>query len=95
MFLYFGAVLVIVCFIFLQQAGCDHVLNSKARNDKCGVCGGDNSSCRTVAGTFNNAQYGKISQVKVDCFCKLTNCKTVARSKVLSLALKTKKQIWY
>uniref|UniRef100_A0A8D3C798 ADAM metallopeptidase with thrombospondin type 1 motif 20 n=1 Tax=Scophthalmus maximus TaxID=52904 RepID=A0A8D3C798_SCOMX len=30
-----------------RQAGCDHVLNSKARNDKCGVCGGDNSSCGT------------------------------------------------
>uniref|UniRef100_A0AAR2JAB6 Peptidase M12B domain-containing protein n=1 Tax=Pygocentrus nattereri TaxID=42514 RepID=A0AAR2JAB6_PYGNA len=41
-----------------RQAGCDHVLNSKARNDKCGVCGGDNSSCKTIAGTFNNAQYG-------------------------------------
>uniref|UniRef100_A0A665U9L4 ADAM metallopeptidase with thrombospondin type 1 motif, 9 n=1 Tax=Echeneis naucrates TaxID=173247 RepID=A0A665U9L4_ECHNA len=36
-----------------RQAGCDHVLNSKARRDKCGVCGGDNSSCKTVAGTFN------------------------------------------
>lgn len=42
-----------------QQAGCDHVLNSKARNDKCGVCGGDNSSCKTLAGTFNDAQYGE------------------------------------
>ncbi|XP_016105374.1 A disintegrin and metalloproteinase with thrombospondin motifs 20-like [Sinocyclocheilus grahami] len=41
-----------------RQAGCDHVLNSKARNDKCGVCGGDNSSCKTLAGTFNNSQYG-------------------------------------
>uniref|UniRef100_A0A3Q3N3D4 ADAM metallopeptidase with thrombospondin type 1 motif 20 n=1 Tax=Mastacembelus armatus TaxID=205130 RepID=A0A3Q3N3D4_9TELE len=41
-----------------RQAGCDHVLNSKARNDKCGVCGGDNSSCKTMAGTFNDAQYG-------------------------------------
>ncbi|XP_051546241.1 A disintegrin and metalloproteinase with thrombospondin motifs 20-like [Myxocyprinus asiaticus] len=41
-----------------RQAGCDHVLNSKARNDKCGVCGGDNSSCKTLTGTFNNAQYG-------------------------------------
>ncbi|KAG2460176.1 ATS20 metalloproteinase, partial [Polypterus senegalus] len=40
------------------QAGCDHVLNSKARKDKCGVCGGDNSSCKTLAGTFNSAQYG-------------------------------------
>lgn len=46
-------------FLPLQQAGCDHVLNSKARNDKCGVCGGDNSSCKTLAGTFNDAQYGK------------------------------------
>lgn len=34
------------------------MLNSKARNDKCGVCGGDNSSCKTMAGTFNDAQYG-------------------------------------
>nr|XP_027312792.1 A disintegrin and metalloproteinase with thrombospondin motifs 20 isoform X5 [Anas platyrhynchos] len=32
------------------QAGCDHVLNSKARRDKCGICGGDNSSCKTLAG---------------------------------------------
>ncbi|XP_057217924.1 A disintegrin and metalloproteinase with thrombospondin motifs 9 [Triplophysa rosa] len=41
-----------------RQAGCDHVLNSKARRDKCGVCGGDNSSCKTVAGTFNMVHYG-------------------------------------
>uniref|UniRef100_A0A8B9LLE5 ADAM metallopeptidase with thrombospondin type 1 motif, 9 n=1 Tax=Astyanax mexicanus TaxID=7994 RepID=A0A8B9LLE5_ASTMX len=41
-----------------RQAGCDHVLNSKARRDKCGVCGGDNSSCKTVAGTFNTVNYG-------------------------------------
>ncbi|XP_028666607.2 A disintegrin and metalloproteinase with thrombospondin motifs 20-like isoform X1 [Erpetoichthys calabaricus] len=41
-----------------RQAGCDHVLNSKARKDKCGVCGGDNSSCKTLAGTFSSAQYG-------------------------------------
>jgi len=48
------------CFyLFLQQAGCDHVLNSKARRDKCGVCGGDNSSCKTVAGTFNIVHYGR------------------------------------
>ncbi|XP_051651320.1 A disintegrin and metalloproteinase with thrombospondin motifs 20 isoform X1 [Manacus candei] len=41
-----------------RQAGCDHVLNSKARIDKCGICGGDNSSCKTLAGTFNSAHYG-------------------------------------
>lgn len=46
-----------------QQAGCDHVLNSKARRDKCGVCGGDNSSCKTVAGTFNIVHYGDLRSV--------------------------------
>uniref|UniRef100_A0A3Q2FEI2 ADAM metallopeptidase with thrombospondin type 1 motif 20 n=1 Tax=Cyprinodon variegatus TaxID=28743 RepID=A0A3Q2FEI2_CYPVA len=48
-----------------RQAGCDHVLNSKARNDKCGVCGGDNSSCKTLAGTFNHAQYGYNTIVRI------------------------------
>uniref|UniRef100_A0A8C9XHK9 ADAM metallopeptidase with thrombospondin type 1 motif 20 n=1 Tax=Sander lucioperca TaxID=283035 RepID=A0A8C9XHK9_SANLU len=48
-----------------RQAGCDHVLNSKARNDKCGVCGGDNSSCKTLAGTFNDAQYGYNTVVRI------------------------------
>ncbi|XP_072571069.1 A disintegrin and metalloproteinase with thrombospondin motifs 9 isoform X2 [Paramormyrops kingsleyae] len=41
-----------------RQAGCDHILNSKAREDMCGVCGGDNSSCKAVTGTFNTIQYG-------------------------------------
>ncbi|XP_008144491.2 A disintegrin and metalloproteinase with thrombospondin motifs 9 isoform X1 [Eptesicus fuscus] len=41
-----------------RQAGCDHVLNSKARRDKCGVCGGDNSSCKTVEGTCIAVHYG-------------------------------------
>ncbi|XP_077790786.1 A disintegrin and metalloproteinase with thrombospondin motifs 20 isoform X1 [Podarcis muralis] len=48
-----------------RQAGCDHVLNSKARRDKCGICGGDDSSCRTLAGTFNSAHYGYNIVVKI------------------------------
>uniref|UniRef100_A0A3Q3FHS5 ADAM metallopeptidase with thrombospondin type 1 motif, 9 n=1 Tax=Kryptolebias marmoratus TaxID=37003 RepID=A0A3Q3FHS5_KRYMA len=48
-----------------RQAGCDHVLNSKARRDKCGVCGGDNSSCKTVADTFNNVHYGYNEVVRI------------------------------
>ncbi|XP_038235096.1 A disintegrin and metalloproteinase with thrombospondin motifs 20 isoform X4 [Dermochelys coriacea] len=48
-----------------RQAGCDHVLNSKARRDKCGICGGDNSSCKTLAGTFNSAHYGYNVVVKI------------------------------
>ncbi|KAK7817013.1 hypothetical protein U0070_014356 [Myodes glareolus] len=48
-----------------RQAGCDHVLNSKAKRDKCGVCGGDNSSCQTLAGVFNSAHYGYNVVVKI------------------------------
>ncbi|XP_058511803.1 A disintegrin and metalloproteinase with thrombospondin motifs 20 isoform X2 [Ochotona princeps] len=48
-----------------RQAGCDHVLNSKTKRDKCGVCGGDNSSCRTISGVFNNARYGYNDIVKI------------------------------
>ncbi|KAJ3602159.1 hypothetical protein NHX12_029918 [Muraenolepis orangiensis] len=48
-----------------RQAGCDHVLNSKARRDKCGVCGGDNSSCKTIAGTFNIVHYGYNQVVRI------------------------------
>ncbi|XP_006158087.1 A disintegrin and metalloproteinase with thrombospondin motifs 9 isoform X1 [Tupaia chinensis] len=48
-----------------RQAGCDHILNSKARRDKCGVCGGDNSSCKTVAGTLNTVHYGYNTVVRI------------------------------
>ncbi|XP_077457021.1 A disintegrin and metalloproteinase with thrombospondin motifs 3 [Stigmatopora argus] len=34
------------------KVGCDRVIGSNKLEDKCGVCGGDNSHCRTVKGTF-------------------------------------------
>ncbi|XP_065803741.1 A disintegrin and metalloproteinase with thrombospondin motifs 3 [Labrus bergylta] len=34
------------------KVGCDRVIGSTKVEDKCGVCGGDNSHCRTVKGTF-------------------------------------------
>ncbi|XP_075524817.1 ADAM metallopeptidase with thrombospondin type 1 motif A isoform X1 [Dermacentor variabilis] len=41
-----------------KPAGCDHQLNSTATTDICGVCGGDNATCRTIKGHFNLAQFG-------------------------------------
>uniref|UniRef100_A0A2C9KKF4 Peptidase M12B domain-containing protein n=1 Tax=Biomphalaria glabrata TaxID=6526 RepID=A0A2C9KKF4_BIOGL len=38
--------------------GCDNKLGSKMKRDMCGVCGGDNFTCRSVTGIFNNAIYG-------------------------------------
>ncbi|XP_019769669.2 A disintegrin and metalloproteinase with thrombospondin motifs 9 isoform X2 [Dendroctonus ponderosae] len=37
-----------------RPGGCDNYLDSKSQFDECGVCGGDNSQCREVAGTYNN-----------------------------------------
>lgn len=39
-------------YCFLQKVGCDREIGSSKVEDKCGVCGGDNSHCRTVKGTF-------------------------------------------
>lgn len=36
----------------VQKVGCDREIGSNKVEDKCGVCGGDNSHCRTVKGTF-------------------------------------------
>lgn len=36
-----------------QKVGCDRVIGSTKQEDKCGVCGGDNSHCKVVKGTFS------------------------------------------
>ncbi|KAL1461265.1 hypothetical protein WDU94_013182 [Cyamophila willieti] len=36
----------------IWQVGCDGVVGSEKSLDRCGVCGGDNSSCRLVSGLF-------------------------------------------
>lgn len=37
------------------KAGCDHIIGSNRKLDKCGVCGGDGTSCRKISGTLNKA----------------------------------------
>lgn len=36
-----------------QKVGCDGVVGSSKQEDKCGVCGGDNSSCKTFKDTIS------------------------------------------
>uniref|UniRef100_A0A914WW81 Peptidase M12B domain-containing protein n=1 Tax=Plectus sambesii TaxID=2011161 RepID=A0A914WW81_9BILA len=36
-----------------NAAGCDHVLGSSLKRDKCGICGGDGNSCHMVTGAYN------------------------------------------
>ncbi|MBN3320006.1 ATS1 metalloproteinase, partial [Atractosteus spatula] len=40
------------------KAGCDRVIGSSKRFDKCGVCGGDGSSCKKVTGSLDRAKPG-------------------------------------
>ncbi|XP_072031734.1 papilin-like isoform X2 [Amphiura filiformis] len=35
-----------------QSVGCDFMLGSDAREDKCRECGGDGSTCKTIEGSF-------------------------------------------
>ncbi|XP_054453205.1 A disintegrin and metalloproteinase with thrombospondin motifs 8-like [Anoplopoma fimbria] len=40
------------------KAGCDQVIGSTKRVDKCGVCGGSGLTCRKITGSYNKATYG-------------------------------------
>ncbi|XP_011638935.1 A disintegrin and metalloproteinase with thrombospondin motifs 20 isoform X3 [Pogonomyrmex barbatus] len=48
-----------------KPAGCDHVLNSTAELDTCGVCSGDNSTCQRIAGAYNTSVYGYTRVAKI------------------------------
>ncbi|XP_070563783.1 A disintegrin and metalloproteinase with thrombospondin motifs 6-like isoform X2 [Ptychodera flava] len=37
-----------------MHVGCDKILGSDAVKDRCGVCGGDGSTCETVSGVFED-----------------------------------------
>ncbi|XP_063812459.1 A disintegrin and metalloproteinase with thrombospondin motifs 5 [Pseudophryne corroboree] len=47
------------------RTGCDGIIGSKLQFDKCGVCGGDNSSCTKVVGTFTTKSKGYTDIVKI------------------------------
>lgn len=37
------------------KAGCDQVIGSNKRVDKCGECGGSGLTCRKITGSYNKA----------------------------------------
>ncbi|TRY77637.1 hypothetical protein DNTS_005783, partial [Danionella cerebrum] len=39
-----------------QKIGCDGIIGSSAKEDRCGVCNGDGKSCRIVRGDFNHSR---------------------------------------
>lgn len=39
----------------MQHVGCDGQIASDKQEDRCGVCGGDNSSCKIIKGNFTRS----------------------------------------
>ncbi|XP_056268077.1 A disintegrin and metalloproteinase with thrombospondin motifs 17 isoform X2 [Pseudoliparis swirei] len=39
-----------------QRIGCDGIISSSAKEDRCGVCNGDGHSCKIVRGDFNHTK---------------------------------------
>ena len=44
------------CSLIFQHVGCDYVINSNAKEDHCGVCRGDASTCETIKDQYNETQ---------------------------------------
>lgn len=38
------------------KAGCDRIIDSKKKFDKCGVCGGNGSTCKKISGSVTSAK---------------------------------------
>ncbi|XP_006278955.4 A disintegrin and metalloproteinase with thrombospondin motifs 5 [Alligator mississippiensis] len=76
------------------RTGCDGIIGSKLQYDKCGVCGGDNSSCTKVMGTFTKKSKGYTDIVKIPegaTHIKVRQFKTKDQSRFTAyLALKKK-----
>ncbi|KAM6442239.1 A disintegrin and metalloproteinase with thrombospondin motifs 14 [Liasis olivaceus] len=47
------------------HVGCDKEIGSLKEDDKCGVCGGDNSHCRTVKGTLVRTPKQSVGALKM------------------------------
>lgn len=60
-------------FCVIQIVGCDHELGSSVKEDNCGICSGDGSSCRLVRGHYKSQHAtgkGKDSSLGyLLCFC--------------------------
>lgn len=39
--------------LIIQHVGCDWVIDSDAREDKCGICLGNGEQCDTISGVYN------------------------------------------
>ncbi|XP_054944157.1 A disintegrin and metalloproteinase with thrombospondin motifs 17 isoform X7 [Physeter macrocephalus] len=53
-----------------QKIGCDGIIGSAAKEDRCGVCSGDGKTCRVVKGDFSHSR----GTVKNNLCTKVSTC---------------------
>ncbi|XP_046403340.1 ADAMTS-like protein 4 isoform X2 [Ischnura elegans] len=75
-----GRRIAVFCLLWILHVGCDGVIGSDRSVDACGVCGGDNSTCRLVSGLFTRPQlpvgYNLIAQIpSAACHINITELK--------------------
>ncbi|KAE8618341.1 hypothetical protein XENTR_v10009357 [Xenopus tropicalis] len=63
-----------------QKIGCDGIIGSSAKEDRCGICNGDGKTCKVVKGDFNHTK-GMVtsSHCKKVSTCVMTKAKAVAK----------------
>lgn len=56
-----------------RHVGCDWIVGSKLQNDRCGICDGDNTTCRSIKGEY-------LEQPKLNTYFPVTILPKMARS---------------
>uniref|UniRef100_A0A7M4FGJ8 ADAM metallopeptidase with thrombospondin type 1 motif 6 n=1 Tax=Crocodylus porosus TaxID=8502 RepID=A0A7M4FGJ8_CROPO len=79
-----------------KHVGCDNILGSDAKEDRCRVCGGDGSTCEAIEGFFNDSlpRGGYMEVVQIPRGSVHIEIKEVAMSKNY-IALKSEEDDYY
>ncbi|KAM7166983.1 A disintegrin and metalloproteinase with thrombospondin motifs 6 isoform 2-T4 [Macrochelys suwanniensis] len=79
-----------------KHVGCDNILGSDAKEDRCRVCGGDGSTCEAIEGFFNDSlpRGGYMEVIQIPRGSVHIEVKEVAMSKNY-IALKSEEDDYY
>ncbi|XP_040977280.1 A disintegrin and metalloproteinase with thrombospondin motifs 6-like isoform X7 [Aquila chrysaetos chrysaetos] len=79
-----------------KHVGCDNILGSDAKEDRCRVCGGDGSTCEAIEGFFNDSlpRGGYMEVIQIPRGSVHIEIREVAMSKNY-IALKTEEDDYY
>ncbi|KAG8440720.1 hypothetical protein GDO86_006459 [Hymenochirus boettgeri] len=62
-----------------QKIGCDGIIGSAGKEDRCGVCNGDGKTCKVIKGDFNHTKGMVNSHCKKVSTCVITKPKAIPK----------------